>query len=95
MENQCHHCERHTVLGHRLTLIFEEATAGSEAASERTRKLIIATMQGPVLRTMFSASGKKDAITKAKGLIKDAKARRAKKARAKAKRVVVSAGWAD
>lgn len=101
MDNQCHHCERHTVLNHRLTLIFEESTPAQETSDKRTPKLIIATIQGPVLRTMFSAGGRKDAITKAKRLIQQTKARRTKKVRAKVKvkakvkPAPVVAGWAD
>lgn len=96
MDCQNHYCERRTILRHRVTLIYEKAPSAEEVTP---RKLIVATIHGRALRTMFSAKDGREALKKAKRLIQEAQVRRAKKKRAAQRAVaaesVPAAGWAN
>lgn len=73
MNSSFYHKESRHILGHRVTFIYEVVERiSSDSQATRYKKLVIATVSGPLINTMISATSMKDAMQQTHALVRGA-----------------------
>lgn len=70
MNSSLYHRESRRILGHRVTFIYEVTQRiSSDSQITRHKKLVVATVSGPVINQFISADSRRDALQQSRLLI--------------------------
>jgi len=73
MNSSLYHRESRDIFGHRVTFIYEVVERlSSDSQATRYKKLVVATVCGPVVNRMISATSRTDAMQQTRLLLKGA-----------------------